>query len=54
MLPFIGFAAVYFHHRRLAGVIKSSPVWTVCLWIAALSMTLAGGYQLVQTVRPLL
>jgi Mn2+/Fe2+ NRAMP family transporter len=54
MLPFIGFAAVYFHHRRLAGVITSSPAWVVCLWVAALAMTFAGGYQLVQTVRPLL
>ncbi len=32
----------------------SGPVWAVCLWLAALSMTLAGGYQLVQTLRPLL
>ena len=54
MLPFIGFAAVYFHHKRLAGVIDSSAVWVLCLWLAALSMTLAGGYQLVQTIRPLL
>jgi Mn2+/Fe2+ NRAMP family transporter len=53
MLPFLGFAAVYFHHRRLAGVITSSLAWTMCLWIAALSMMLAGGYQLVQTIRPL-
>ena len=54
MLPFIGFAAVYFHHKRLSGVIDSSAVWVLCLWLAALSMTLAGGYQLVQSIRPLL
>jgi manganese transport protein len=54
MLPFIGFAAVYFHHKRLSGVIDSSAAWVLCLWLAALSMTLAGGYQLVQTLRPLL
>ena len=54
MLPFIGAAALYFHYTRLAGVIHSGPIWAVCLWLAALSMTLAGGYQLVQTLRPLL
>jgi Mn2+/Fe2+ NRAMP family transporter len=54
MLPFLGGAALYFHHKRLAGVIHSSAAWALFLWLAALSMMLAGGYQLVQTVRPLL
>ena len=54
MLPFLGFAALYFHHKRLSGVIDSSAAWALCLWLAALSMMLAGGYQLVQTLRPLL
>jgi hypothetical protein len=54
MLPFLGGATLYFHHTRLAGVIESSTTWAVCLWLAALSMMLAGGYQLVQTLRPLL
>jgi Mn2+/Fe2+ NRAMP family transporter len=54
MLPFLGGAALYFHHKRLSGVIHSTAAWTLFLWLAALSMVLAGGYQLVQTVRPLL
>ena len=54
MLPFLGAAALYFHHRRLAGVIHSSAVWTLFLWMSALAMMLAGGYQLVQTLRPML
>jgi hypothetical protein len=54
LLPFLGAAALYFHHRRLSGVIHSSPMWTLCLWLSALGMMLAGGYQLVQTLRPLL
>ena len=54
MLPFLGAAALYFHHRRLAGVIHSSAIWTLFLWLSALAMMLAGGYQLVQTLRPLL
>ena len=54
MLPFLGAAALYFHHRRLSGVIHSSAIWTLFLWMSALAMMLAGGYQLVQTLRPLL
>ena len=54
MLPFLGAAALYFHHRRLSGVIHSSTIWTLFLWMSALGMMLAGGYQLVQTLRPLL
>jgi len=54
MLPFLAGATLYFHHRRLAGVIESSAAWTVSLWVSAIAMTLAGGYQLVQTLRPLL
>ena len=53
LLPFLGAAALYFHHRRLAGVIHSSPFWTLFLWLSALAMMLAGGYQLVQTLGPL-
>ncbi len=52
MLPFLGGAALYFHHRRLSGVIHSSALWTTLLWLSALAMVLAGGYQLIQTVRP--
>jgi Mn2+/Fe2+ NRAMP family transporter len=53
MLPFLGAAALYFHHRRLAGVIHSSAIWTLFLWLSALAMMLAGGYQLIQTLRPM-
>lgn len=54
LLPFLGAAAVYFHHRRLAGVIHSSAAWTLFLWLSALAMMLAGGYQLIQTLLPML
>jgi manganese transport protein len=54
MLPFLGAAAVYFHHSRLAGIIRSSAAWTFFLWLSALAMMLAGGYQLMQTLKPLL
>jgi hypothetical protein len=52
MLPFVGGAALYFHHYRLR-VLERSRIWTFCLWVSALAMTLTGLYQLVQTLRPL-
>ncbi len=54
MLPFLGGAAVYFHHYRLRGVLARSAIWTVCLWLAAVAMAVAGVYQLIQTIRPLI
>lgn len=54
MLPFLGGAALYFHHVRLGGIIRSGRLWTVLLWLSACAMMLAGGYQLFQTVRPYL
>jgi manganese transport protein len=51
MLPFLGAAALYFHHYRLVGVLGRSAVWTVFLWLAALAIAFAGGYQLIQTIR---
>jgi Mn2+/Fe2+ NRAMP family transporter len=54
MLPFLAAAALYFHHYRLVGVLPSSTLWTICLWVSALAMMSAGAYQLVQTVRPFL
>lgn len=54
MLPFLGGAALYFHHRRLSGVIHSGAPWTLALWVAALAMMLAGAYQAVQVIAPLL
>jgi manganese transport protein len=51
MLPFLGAAALYFHHYRLVGILGRSAVWTFFLWLAALAMMLAGGYQLGQMVK---
>jgi manganese transport protein len=54
MLPFLGAAALYFHHYRLTGVLERRFTWTFFLWMAALAMMLAGIYQLIQTLIPLL
>lgn len=50
MLPFLGGAAVYFHHRRLAPVLGVGAAFTIGLWIAAAAMILVGAYQIAQTV----
>jgi hypothetical protein len=50
MLPFLAMAAVYFRHRRTVGALRPGVLWTVCLWIAAVSMAAAGVYQVVQEV----
>lgn len=50
MLPFLGLAALYFHHRRLAPVLGIRTAFTICLWIAALAMVIVGAYQFAQTI----
>jgi len=48
MLPFLAGAALYFRHRRLDSALRPGRAWTLCLWIAALSMISIGVYQVVQ------
>lgn len=50
MLPFLAMAALYFRHRRTEAALRPGGLWTVCLWVAALSMIAAGVYQVVQEV----
>lgn len=50
MLPFLAGAALYFRHKRTEAALRPGRLWTVCLWIAALSMIAAGVYQVVQEI----
>jgi manganese transport protein len=50
MLPFLGAAALYFHYARVSPALGSGTAFTICLWIAAIAMTIVGGYQLVQVL----
>lgn len=50
MLPFLAGAALYFRHRRIDATLRPGLFWTVCLWIAALSMAAIGLYQAVQEI----
>ena len=46
MLPFLGAAAVYYHHKRVAPALGSSAAWKLGLWLSALAMLLVGAYQI--------
>jgi hypothetical protein len=44
MLPFLGFAAVWFH-RRIAPSLRAGPAWTACLLLSTLAMAIVGLFQ---------
>jgi Mn2+/Fe2+ NRAMP family transporter len=50
MLPFLGGAALYFRYRRTEAELRPGIAWSVGLWIAAISMAVAGVYQVVQEI----
>jgi hypothetical protein len=50
MLPFLAGAALYFRHRRIDRALQPGKAWTVCLWIAAISMVSIGVYQVVSEI----
>lgn len=45
MLPFLGLAALYFHHRRTDIRLRPRTAWSLLLWASALCMALVGIYQ---------
>ena len=50
MLPFLAGAALYFRHRRIDTELRPGFFWTVCLWIAAVSMASIGLYQAIKEI----
>jgi manganese transport protein len=51
MLPFLGFAALYFYYRRTDKALLPGKVWAACLWFAAFAMTAVGVYKLGEELR---
>jgi Mn2+/Fe2+ NRAMP family transporter len=51
MLPFLAFAAVYFHHRRTDKALLPGKLWALCLWFALIAMTAVGAYKLGEELR---
>lgn len=54
MLPFLGFAALYFHYRRTDAALKPGRLWMVLLWISVISMAIAGGYKIIEELSKLI
>lgn len=51
MLPPLCITALWFHHRKTEPGLRPGRAWSVALWIACLSMTAAGLYQVVDKIR---
>ncbi len=47
MLPFLGFLALYLHHRHTPEGLRPGVPWRAGLWLSATCMAVAGGYQVV-------
>ena len=52
MLPFLGFLALYLHHRHTPREVRPGTLWRAGLWVSAACMTVAGGYQVVTKLLP--
>jgi len=46
ILPFLCFAALYFHYRQTHRALFPGTLWVVLLWVSSLLMTSVGCYQL--------
>ena len=51
LLPALGVAALYLHHRCLPREVAPGRFVTAGLWLATLGMTVVTGYSLYSTVR---
>jgi manganese transport protein len=50
MLPFLSYAALYFHYRHTHPGITAGKLWLAGVWLASVAMTLVGGYQIYKTL----
>jgi Mn2+/Fe2+ NRAMP family transporter len=48
MLPFLAFAALYFHYRRTEAGLRPGALWMTLLWFAAVAMGAVGLYKVVE------
>ena len=54
MLPFLGFAALYFHYRRTDAALKPGRLWVTLLWISVLSMACVGSYKVIEEITKMI
>jgi Mn2+/Fe2+ NRAMP family transporter len=53
MLPFLGLAALYFCYRKTDRALSPGRIGMICLWVAVVSMSIAGGYKIVEELSRL-
>jgi hypothetical protein len=51
LLPVLAGAALYVRHCHLDVELRPGRLWTVFLWLSALAMAAAGGYQLFTEIQ---
>ncbi len=51
MLPFLGFAALWFRHRQTSAALRPGKAWTAFLWISVAAMTVVGIYTAGKPLR---
>lgn len=53
MLPFLGFAGLYFRHRVTHPALRPGAAWTVFLWISFFSLAAVGLFDAWKRLKPL-
>ena len=51
MLPFLAFAALYFHYKRTDACLRPGRIWVAFLWFAGLAMASVGIYKVVEELQ---
>jgi hypothetical protein len=51
MLPFLAFAALYFHYKRTDACLRPGRIWVGFLWFAGLAMAAVGGYKVIEELQ---
>ena len=54
MLPFLAFAALYFHHKRTEASLRPGKTWRLFLWFAAVAMAAVGLYKIWEELQRIL
>ncbi len=53
MLPFLAYAALYFHYRHTDRRISAGKIWVAGVWLASIAMTAVGAYQVYKKLSDL-
>jgi len=51
MLPFLAFAALYFHYKRTDACLRPGRIWVAFLWFAGAAMAAVGIYKVIEELQ---